>query len=74
MSARNKFDDVERVREIQQASLEIMTTMHRGLSEICKAEVSLDGGIAMKAIAEQTLLEVSFLALGLSPKGEPANA
>jgi hypothetical protein len=66
-SQKKRFEDVERVRQIQRTSLEMMTVMHRGLSAIAKGELSETGALAMKRLAGQTLDEVQAIALDLSP-------
>jgi len=65
---KQRFEDVERIRQIQQTSLEMMTVMHRGLSAIAKGELSEVGALAMKRLAGQTLDEVQNIAMDLSPE------
>jgi hypothetical protein len=62
------FEDVERIRRIQQTSLEMMTVMHRGLSAIARGELSEIGALAMKRLAGQTLEEVQSIAMDLGEK------
>jgi hypothetical protein len=64
---KKRFEDVERIRRIQQTSLEMMTVMHRGLSAIARGELTEVGALAMKRLAGQTLDEVQNIALDLSP-------
>jgi hypothetical protein len=69
---KKRFEDVERIRQIQQTSLEMMTVMHRGLSAIAKGELSEVGALAMKRLAGQALDEVQNIAMDLgtdSPQG-----
>lgn len=68
---KKRLEDVERIRQIQQTSLEMMTVMHRGLSAIARGELSEIGALAMRRLAGQTLDEVQNIALGIS-SGEPA--
>jgi len=63
---KKRFEDVERIRQIQQTSLEMMTVMHRGLSAIARGELSEVGALAMKRLAGQTLDEVQSIALDLN--------
>lgn len=63
---KKRFEDIERIRQIQQTSLEMMTVMHRGLSAIARGELSDIGALAMKRLAGQTLDEVQSIALGLN--------
>jgi hypothetical protein len=65
---KQRLEDVERVRQIQRTSLEMMTVMHRGLSAIAKGELSETGARAMKRLAGQTLDEVQNIALELEPQ------
>jgi hypothetical protein len=64
---KQRFEDVERIRQIQQTSLEMMTVMHRGLSAIAKGELTEVGALTMKRLAGQTLDEVQNIALDLAP-------
>jgi hypothetical protein len=66
---KKRFEDVERIRQIQQTSLEMMTVMHRGLSAIARGELSEVGALAMKRLAGQTLDEVQNIAMDLTPDG-----
>ena len=63
-----KDEDIQRIRQIQQTSLEMMTVMHRGLSAIAKGEMSETGAFAMKRLAAQTLEEVQNIANDLQPE------
>lgn len=54
--------DFFRVSEISKANVEMLATMHGALSNIARCEVSLDGGIAQKHIAETALIEVHEIA------------
>jgi hypothetical protein len=65
---KQRLEDVERVRQIQRTSLEMMTVMHRGLSAIAKGELSEVGALAMKRLAGQTLDEVQNIAMDLAPE------
>jgi hypothetical protein len=69
---KQRVEDVERIRRIQQTSLEMMTVMHRGLSAIARGELSEVGALAMKRLAGQTLDEVQNIAmdLGTDRRGE----
>jgi hypothetical protein len=69
---KHRFEDVERIRRIQQTSLEMMTLMHRGLSAIAKGEISEIGALAMARLARHTLDEVQIIATDLEP-GENFN-
>jgi hypothetical protein len=62
---KQRFEDVERIRQIQQTSFEMMTVMHRGLSAIARGELSEVGALAMKRLAGQTLDEVQNIAMDL---------
>lgn len=75
MAQKKRFEDVERIRLIQQTSLEMMTVMHRGLSAIARGELSEVGALAMKRLAGQTLDEVQNIAmdLGNSPERRKEN-
>lgn len=63
---KKRFEDIERIRRIQQTSLEMMTVMHRGLSAIARGELSEIGALAMKRLAGQTLDEVQNIAMDLN--------
>ena len=65
---KQKFEDIERIRRIQQTSLEMMTVMHRGLSAIARGEHSEIGALAMKRLAAQTLDEVQSIAMDLNTR------
>lgn len=62
MPARNQFEDIDRLKNITTNNVEMLMTMHAGLSEIAKCEVSLDGGTAMRYIAEKSLERVQEIA------------
>lgn len=57
------FEDIEIVRVHFEKINAMLITMHGGLCEIVKCEVSGKGAIDMKAIAETVLCEVQEIAL-----------
>lgn len=62
MPARKLFDDVEHCKNVTEKNVEMLITMHTGLTEIAKVPASLDGGVAMRYIAEQTIERVQEIA------------
>lgn len=54
--------DLNHIAEITECNVAMLATMHVALSEIAGCEVSLDGGIAQKHIAETALVEVYKIA------------
>lgn len=65
MQKKQRFEDIERIRQIQKTSIEMLTVMHRGLSAISQGELTETGALAMKRLAGQTLDEVRNIALDL---------
>lgn len=65
MQKKQRFEDVERIRQIQKTSIEMLTVMHRGLSAISQGELTETGALVMKRLAGQTLDEVRNIALDL---------
>lgn len=62
MPAQNKFEDTELIKKVTQANVEMLVTMHTGLSEIARCEASPGGVEAMKFIAAQSLRRVQEIA------------
>lgn len=63
-----KVTDVSRFEQVSRANVAMMETMHNALSEIAKCEISLDGGVAQKHIAEFALVKVHKIANDLEVK------
>lgn len=59
------FDDVKRFEQVQETQLQMLTTMHRGLSEIAKCDAFYEESYRIRLIAQQTLDEVQKISLGL---------
>lgn len=74
MQKKQRFEDVERIRQIQKTSIEMLTVMHRGLSAISKGELSETGALVMKRLAGQTLDEVQSIALDLDGGASPCGS
>lgn len=66
-TAVTKFD-FERIAAITKCNASMLLTMHKALSDIALCEVSLDGGIAQKHIAETALVEVYKTARNLEAR------
>lgn len=62
--------DIERFRRMQEKSIDMLFVMHAALSEIARSEVSLDGGVAMRYIAEQSILRVREITATLEVKND----
>lgn len=52
------FDDISMIQNRIKLTNSVLTSLHGALAEISKCEVSEEGAIDMKAIAESTLCEV----------------
>lgn len=74
MQKKQRFEDVERIRQIQKTSIEMLTVMHRGLSAISQGELTETGALVMKRLAGQTLDEVRNIALDLDGGATPAGS
>lgn len=57
-----QLTDVSRFVQVGEANIAMIIAMHGALSEIARCEVSLDGGIAQKHIAENALIAVNRIA------------
>ncbi len=53
---------IERFKQLTDSNVEMLVTMHAGLTEIARCEVSPDGGAAMRYIAEKSLARVQAIA------------
>ncbi len=74
MSAQNIFEDIDRVKQITEGNVEMLITMHAGLSEIAKCKTTSSGSEAMKYIAEKSLERVEKIAKKIANKKEVAYA
>lgn len=58
-TARKITDEITFFKATTEASSAMLTTMYRALAEIAACEISLDGGIATKEIAQDALIEIN---------------
>lgn len=70
-----QVDEAERrVQAVTDANVEMLGLMYEALHEIARSEVSLDGGIAIKRIAEETLLGIHLIVRSISLPVLPSRA
>lgn len=62
--------DQSRVAQIAQANVAMLATMHAALLEITRCQASLDGGVAMRYIAEKSLVAVQEIADSLEVQND----